>query len=332
MIKRSYHSDFILQYKLGLLPPEIVKKVPSSTRSYWNKNDYSRLIGNEYMMLDKEDNLKMIRNFATNKKLEKAAKALYFTFCTYVDIVGKISATNKQLKNHKLKVVQAIERTRQDLGINRALKLWGISKNQYYAWKNVKKCTKSAFDLCIKKFSNQLTFKEVGVIKKYLKDPKFKQWSNSAIYYQMLRDKAAFMAKSTFFRYAHRLNLMKPKIKKPNYPIGLRVDTPKKMLHMDVTIFKPNDHTKVYLYVLMDNYSRFILNVTASSEYSANICFKNIKEAYERYNLKSALAPIELICDGGPENKGKLQELLACMLKRPNLYQLELKIIADYNL
>jgi putative transposase len=75
---------------------------------------------------------------------------------------------------------------------------------------------------------------------------------------------------------------------------------------MDVTIFRPLDHTRVYLYFLIDNFSRFILNWKASISYSAEITFQNISEAYDKYHLNQINPVIDLICDGGSENKGEV--------------------------
>lgn len=35
---------------------------------------------------------------------------------------------------------------------------------------------------------------------------------------------------------------------------------PLQTLHMDMTIFKPIDHCKTYIYFMMDNFSRMILS------------------------------------------------------------------------
>src|SRR2546425_10128380 len=44
---------------------------------------------------------------------------------------------------------------------------------------------------------------------------------------------------------------------------GLRANAPKQILHMDLTIFRPSDHSRVYIYLIMDNFSRAILGYNA---------------------------------------------------------------------
>jgi hypothetical protein len=100
--------------------------------------------------------------------------------------------------------------------------------------------------------------------------------------------------------------LIGSKLKKKIYGIGIRCDAPKKMLHMDVTIFRPLEHTKLYLYFLVDNFSRYILGFKVSLNYAAHISFENIQEAYVTHALGEVQPGIDLITDGGSENKGEV--------------------------
>ena len=93
--------------------------------------------------------------------------------------------------------------------------------------------------MCRRASINQLTFKEVKVIKDYLFKPQYRQWSISSVYYQILRDRAAFFSKSTFYKYVNLMQLCRIPPEKRKYDIGIRAEAPKKVLHMDVTIYRP---------------------------------------------------------------------------------------------
>jgi len=149
----------------------------------------------------------------------------------------------------------------------------------------------------------------IQMIKDFL-SKKYLHWNLTPVYFQMLRDKAAFMGKTSFYKYANLLMLTRAKPEKKKYGEGLRTDAPKRILHIDVTIFRPLDHTKIYIYLLMDNFSRFILNWKASMEYSARITFENITEAYLKFNLDKINPYIDLVCDGGSENKGMVDDFV----------------------
>jgi len=77
---------------------------------------------------------------------------------------------------------------------------------------------------------------------------------------------------------------------------------------MDVTIFKPLDNTKVYIYFIVDNFSRVILNWKASVEYSSSIAMKVLKESISKHGIR---LDTKLVTDGGPENHGEVSSFIA---------------------
>ena len=192
-MKNKYHSDFIIQFKLGLLAHDVVKQIAPATKNYWRKNDYNNYFAPEVLYAQQE-NMDMVKTFLSRKKLLYVAKAIYHVFLTFKFIATQAKGFKRSLANHKELVVNTIERCNISLGIKRTLKALGISANQFYVWKNSGNCAISVLGRCYKKFPNQLTIKKVKIIKEYLVNPNFKGWSNASVYYQMIRDKAAFLS------------------------------------------------------------------------------------------------------------------------------------------
>jgi hypothetical protein len=149
----------------------------------------------------------------------------------------------------------------------------------------------------------------VDIVKNYLLNERFKNWSSLSIYYQALRDNAVFMGIGTWYKYANRLGIKRKffRIKRKNL-IGIRASNPLQILHMDVTIFKPLDNTKVYIYFIVDNFSRAILNWKASIKYSSSIAMKVLKESISKHGIRPDST---LITDGGPENHGEVSKFTA---------------------
>jgi putative transposase len=248
----------------------------------------------------------MIKDFLSKKNLLRAAKAVYYVYSTYNELFGKVKGRKRILRQSYDRIVKTIETIRDIVGFNRALNAFGISYQQFYAWRKRVSCLVIPSYPCRRTYHNQLTAKELSVIRSYLAEPQYRHWSVTSVYYQILRHRIAFFSLSTFYKYVTIMNLQRAKPEKKKYSQGIRADAPKRILHMDVTIFRPADHSKVYLYFLVDNFSRYILSFRASLEYSAEITFENIREAYQRYNLHEVKPYIELICDDGSENKGKV--------------------------
>ena len=68
--------------------------------------------------------------------------------------------------------------------------------------------------LCRKKYTQQLSNKEINVVKEYVTDEAYLHWSISSIYCQMLRKAKTFMSLATFRKYAKWTNPNLAKITK----------------------------------------------------------------------------------------------------------------------
>lgn len=138
-------------------------------------------------------------------------------------------------------------------------------------------------------------------------NPSFLNWSLNSVYWQMMRDDIAAMGLSTFYKYVRILNLRRSKMppRKIKHSLGIRAKKLAEILHMDITIFKPMDNTRVFIYLIVDNFSKCILGWKASLKYSAQIAFENLYEACNNHNLFNQ--NIQLIVDGGSENKGEVK-------------------------
>ena len=113
----------------------------------------------------------------------------------------------------------------------------------------------------------------------------------------------------TWYKYANRLGVKRKFFKlNKKREIGVRASKPFEILHMDVTIFKPMDQTKVYIYFIVDNFSRAILNWKASLEYSSAIALDVLKEAIQKHDIR---IDSTLITDGGPENHCEVSKFIS---------------------
>ncbi|MEO6733205.1 MAG: DDE-type integrase/transposase/recombinase [Ferruginibacter sp.] len=117
-----------------------------------------------------------------------------------------------------------------------------------------------------------------------------------------------YCSRSTFYKYCRLLQITCNRKKKKNIYNPLRATAPLQILHLDVTLYKLINGTKVYLHVVRDNFSRAVL----ACKIATACCSQNSKEIMEevlkKYNLMEKEG--QLITDGGSENKGALQEWL----------------------
>ena len=103
---------------------------------------------------------------------------------------------------------------------------------------------------------------------------------------------------------------------------------PNKIWHADITEFRTKDGLKAFIYLLIDNCSRYILSWRVSLKKSDKIRMETIKEAYFKYIMPPPPdPPIGLLVDGGSENKN---EIIDDFLKREDV-SIE-KIIAQVDI
>ena len=142
---------------------------------------------------------------------------------------------------------------------------------------------------------------------KYLNDPFFKGWAVYQIAeYTLLHNKLS-VSIGTWYKYIKIPGLHLHRIKKKPNKKGIRASRPNGIWHMDVTVYKTIDNIRFYIYILIDNFSRFILSYKTALFLSGKICMNMIRDAYRRcleYTNQQESETL-LLCDGGPENNNK---------------------------
>ncbi len=129
----------------------------------------------------------------------------------------------------------------------------------------------------------------------------------------MIRDKAARLHQSTFYKYVNLLNLKRKQTthRRKNHHTGIRSAAPLQLLHADVTIFTPVDHNKAYIYIVQENFSRAILSYSIALECKAHIMMELIHGVHERYLNPAAINDCQLMTDDGSENYGAVKDFVA---------------------
>ncbi|MPM30265.1 hypothetical protein SDC9_76813 [bioreactor metagenome] len=307
-MKHTYHTNLAIAFNLGILPKEICCTVPASTRHNWKTRGYNHLFGLDYA-LDIQESTDVLRTIAQNKRLLRIARALVIIAGMYRRLLLQASDRKQILLAHKNEILNTIEQLVPLTGLKRALTPFDLSPQLYHYWKRSVSCVHAPIFRCRKIFYNQLTPKEVYLIRDYLLHSDFLRWPLASVYYRMIRDRAAFMSRSTFYLYARMLGLSglhrfrKPKKRKK----GIRALRPFEILHVDVTEVRLNDVQKLYISFIIDNFSRSILGWKAGFNKSASLTLNNLREVIERYNLKD----FTLLSDDGSENKGLVADFIA---------------------
>lgn len=145
-------------------------------------------------------------------------------------------------------------------------------------------CKSLALKACRRIYPNQLTEMETNRLKSLLTKSIFKYWPVCSIAHYAQINILLHISLSTWHHYIHKLGIKRPALPvKPKYKTGIRATRPHQIWHANITNVKCMNGMKYYVYLLMDNYSRFILNYQISNKVSAEIRLESIRQAYQQY-------------------------------------------------
>jgi putative transposase len=142
-------------------------------------------------------------------------------------------------------------------------------------------------------------------IRKLVTDEQFRYWPLSSIFHHGRRQLVMNTGLSTFYRYVRLLGIRRLRYRKPPPTQGIRADRPHGIWHTDVTILKMGEK-RFYLHLLMDNFSRYVLNWKLEETLRGLTVTDMLTEALASYRP----AGVWLMVDGGPENNNSEVETL----------------------
>ena len=225
---------------------------------------------------------------------------------TLQSIIGRNSEYLLSLRNNKELIVNAIIRTKQFVPIEKAVRIFNISKSTFHVWvTDVKlKCKSSYFGACNRIYSNQIIPSEIIAVKKALRNPRTLHWSIRSVYWKGIRNKELTLSLNSMYRLNKLLSIRntKNKSKKKRRKKGLKASKPNQIWHADITTLKTLDKKRYYIYLLIDNFSRRILSYEVRDKVSGLVTTKTIKEAHEKATAIENNLNVKLVVDGGPEN------------------------------
>lgn len=303
MSRASYHTSLKELVSHELLPKDYLKSIPKSNLSRWKKDDYNRFVGSDInKMADKH--LELIQTLNHYPKMFYAYGELVNKM---IQIASKAKEFRQVIKDSKEEVVEAISKVKGIIPIDKAARIFNITKGTFHAWviDTKLKCEGSFFKQCLRAYPNQILSSEVKNAIKALYNPKTRHWSIRSIYYKGIRKGQLSISLNTLYRLNRKFGIRKSiskLAKKKKQKKGIRASKPNTIWHTDITFMKTLDGKKYAIYLLIDNFSRKVLSYDVQPRVMGRITSSLINQAYESAKAVSANLNIDLIVDGGPEN------------------------------
>ncbi|RLD66274.1 MAG: hypothetical protein DRI84_05110 [Bacteroidetes bacterium] len=306
--RKSYPTIIKWAYAKGreneIVPPKQRRLIPKQTIWQWknlNLNAIDKLEEDLHLRQEISSiNSKHGINFKFHQQFLIAATKIQLKT---IEIIGEQKYHNI-LASDKVAFVRLIEHYSELIDRGTLLKWFRISTKRFLAWQSQVNydCSSSVISLCAKRYSNQTTMEEFQIIEKSLTDKNYLHWPKCSIHSMLLKQKKLIISRSTFYKYADQI---KPTFKRPKgyrkKRAKLRANQINELWHFDISYFRTLDGQKHYIYAIIDNYSRKILEWEVRSL---------IRNKYVSEMLLRALGVqkpklLKIMSDGGKENVGK---------------------------
>lgn len=321
-----------INQKEYLLDNEFRKSIPHSTVHDWRNQNFDSFYGHQYrttINVALDEHILFLEHQQLKKTLFTIGKA-------WINLSKYILPVIHKHKNFKTILVEQTQLLSTVLPKKTSLHIMGFSAASFhYQINSLIACASSSVRLCLKRNPQQISKPEVNEIKELFDNTSFASWSMISLYYWGLANNKFAMGLSTFYKYVKILNLSRKFVKPKDPQKGIQTTAPNQFLHIDTTYYKKlSDQPKVTVSFASDNFSKFIMGYNIAFENShkniVNILRKTIDTIHKFH--PDHTCPINIVSDGGSENKAKpIQELLENNKRPPLKHLIALKDIAYSN-
>jgi putative transposase len=113
------------------LPNTLKAKISKSNKHRWEREEDNKYSGCEIAAFIKEE-LELIKRVGASSNSKKVMEAYFKLSDIYNEITGCVKGVMKQLALQKEKIVNAIEKAKEFIPVEAALKIFNISRATYH--------------------------------------------------------------------------------------------------------------------------------------------------------------------------------------------------------
>jgi putative transposase len=253
--RRSYDHrirEAICETRDPDLFPEL--RIPDSTIRCWLHRGASDV---ETVEVLHDDRLKLL---AQNRELQRRVAFLGAMVGVFVALI-RVSKSRLDFErtpdaNSKRLILRAIDRSKKAMSLTASLRMAGISASRYHSWCRIKEgCDLEDQPSCPRAMPSRLTSDEVAVIETMVTSGEQRFMSVRALALYAQRVGKVFASPTTWYRLIRRRGWRRPRTRvyPPKPKVGVRAMAPGELLHLDVTIIKLLDGTRMYLHAIIDS-------------------------------------------------------------------------------
>jgi putative transposase len=226
----------------------------------------------------------------------------------------------------KARLLRAVDRTRGVLGLRRVLSSLGLSPSRLSAWRRAARACELADEpSCPGSSPQRLTPAEISKVCEMVTSPDLRHVPTGRLAILAQRLGAVFASASTWHRLVRERGWRRPRLRvHPEKPkVGVRASRPDQIWHIDTTLIRLLDNSRVYLHAVIDNFSRCILAWRLLDSFDPASSVAVLVEA--GCVVDRSAAPPTLLADAGVENRnGDVDALIKSGLLKRVLAQTEI--------
>ncbi len=275
--------------------------VPRSTAISWLTNDARPVVTDRIM--DRESCELQAEILTLRARVQKLS-AIIRLLLVLIRVLGiRLDQTRLPEGAAKTRLLRAIDRSKDSLSLKGALKVLGLSPSRYHLWRKIEPhCGLDDQVSCPRSIPSRLTADEILAIKDMAESPDYRHVPTGRLAILAQRLGKVFVSPTTWYKLIRERGWRRPRQRlHPATPKqSVRASRPDEFWHLDTTIIKLLDHTKIYLHAVIDNFSRKILAWRVCEKFECATTVTLLKEA--ALNAISAEAVPTAVVDAGVEN------------------------------
>ena len=300
-------------------------QIPRNTAMEWIRNGIKDVVTIPEASYDDEHLLVNYQNI--ENELEQVKAKFDLSWTTFRIFGYQIQYKRLDSVEHKRQLVDTISKFKQVLSLEIDLNVIGLSSARFHHWvKNLVSCNLNEVKVCARASLMRWTPAESNKINFLLSDPRFFHFSISSLAIYAKRQIIVHASSATWRRLAKlwRIRRERKRIYPAKPKIGIRAARPDKLWHIDQTIVKIKNGTRVYIQSIVDNMSRMVL-ATKSTLDCGRIRTKEllIKAAQNARSLGLSDNPV-LMSDNGSGNINDDVKSVAMILKDHLIAQIDI--------
>ncbi len=237
-----------------------------------------------------------------------------------------LSCTRLPDGRDKQRLLRALDQARLCIPMRGLLRVLALSPSRFHAWRRQDGCALDDQSSCPRTSPHRLTPDEVHVIGEMVTTLEYRHVPTGTLAVLAQRLGKVWASPSTWYQLVRKCGWRRPRLRvHPAKPkVGLRTTRADEAWHIDTTVIRLLDGTRVYLHAVIDNFSRRILAWRVADTFAPGNAVAVLLDAC-RQARSSETSPV-VLADGGVENvNAQVDDLIASGVLRRLLALTELQ-------